>query len=268
MTDFAKKWEILKQEIAHGTGDGVWLLHHASYLLRIDGTLFLVDPVLDAEELHHAESELISVLHAVRFVLLTHLHSDHFDIETIRALKDIPCLWIMPAFMTENERAQLPIDAAKIRFVQSGETLELGNCTISPFDSMHYDWYKGELYGVPETGYMVTVSGKRILLPGDIRSYNEAPPLPETDILFAHVWLGRQMALDAGDNEESEFAAYFARTHAKIVFLTHLYDMGREKCDLWTEEHAHRIAAKLQKMLPNADIRIPSHGVFEKTERE
>ncbi|MCK7483219.1 MAG: MBL fold metallo-hydrolase [Candidatus Moduliflexus flocculans] len=50
-------------------------------------------------------------LPGLSFVLLSHEHSDHFDLELIRQLRGLPVTWVVPEFLLERLRpACLPAE--------------------------------------------------------------------------------------------------------------------------------------------------------------
>ena len=69
--------------------DGILWLGHASFLIRISGTLFLTDPCLRSLPFLKRKTELpfpISDLINIDYVLVSHGHRDHFDIPTVKQI--------------------------------------------------------------------------------------------------------------------------------------------------------------------------------------
>ncbi|MDX5477473.1 MBL fold metallo-hydrolase [Fontibacter flavus] len=75
--------------IFQGNADYLMWLGHATFLMRIDGKVFLVDPLLFDNTFLKRESELpfpIEKLPALDYLLLSHNHRDHLDSKTIKYL--------------------------------------------------------------------------------------------------------------------------------------------------------------------------------------
>ncbi len=260
MIGFEEKWKAIRQELAEGAKDAFWLLHHASYLMRTGGELWLVDPVLSADEHALADEQLAGVLGEVKAIFITHLHGDHYDPRFLKAMRETGAQVIMPDFLTDEQRKAAEECAGSVRYVSPVETVEIGGLQASAFVSLHRDMYGGELHGLDEYGFRVVTAGRIFLFPGDVRSYDKAPPLEYADELFAHVWLGRRSALNFTQTDVDAFCRYFAASKARRIWLAHLYDFGREPSDMWTEEHACLVREGLRVYLPHTEICIPGHG--------
>ena len=63
---------------------------------------------------------------------------------------------------------------------------------------------------MPSTGYLIESDEKRLLLPGDTRTYDTAalPDFGPVDVAFAHVWLGRNAALQTAPPLLEEFCRF------------------------------------------------------------
>jgi hypothetical protein len=58
--------------------------------------------------------ELCRDLHKLSFVLLTHSHKDHLDINLLSALLHLPILWIIPEFILPLIKANVPLHDKQI----------------------------------------------------------------------------------------------------------------------------------------------------------
>ena len=75
----------------NGNEDYLVWLGHASYLIRIDGSVFLTDPLLMDNTFLKRQSDLpfaLSDLPAIDFILLSHNHRDHCDEKSLRFLAE------------------------------------------------------------------------------------------------------------------------------------------------------------------------------------
>lgn len=81
----------LDSTIWKGSDDYLVWLGHATYLFRIDGTVFLTDPLLLDNTFLKRDSDLPFPVHhmpRVDFLLLSHNHRDHCDEKTLRFLAE------------------------------------------------------------------------------------------------------------------------------------------------------------------------------------
>ena len=263
MDDFSKHWASLREELEHGTKDGMCLLHHASYLMRSAGALWIVDPLLDDDEHEEADEEMARLLKDTELVLLSHLHSDHFDERFLELMARTKALIVVPDFTPEESIGRLRAAGGNVRTVTDGDTVDTGHLHVSVFRAMHTDTYMGTTYDIPEYGFRVEANGRNWLFPGDIRDYTAAPELDrDIDEMIAHVWLGRKNARHVTDDYIKLYSGYFAASGAKRYWLTHLYDRVRSVDSMWTNEHAERVKQGILAVQPDADVRAPEHGVW------
>src|SRR5512139_2919174 len=76
-------WSKLIEEWSQpGIEDRVWLMYSASYLFRMGGIPWAMDPVRLIRRLPGApEPDVARDLKGLSFVLLTHRHADHLDLD-------------------------------------------------------------------------------------------------------------------------------------------------------------------------------------------
>ncbi len=237
---------IIAEWKSPGPDDRAWLMYSSNYLFRTGGLRWALDPLTLHWRLPEAQPvDAIHDLEGLSFILLTHRHADHLDLELVRALKDLPALWVIP------KRLLVPVAASglprtKIIVPKPLEALEIEGMKITPFDSAHWETdttCPGRRRGVPETGYLLEFCGKRWLFPGDIRTYdaNELPSMGPVDGLFAHLWLGHGCALNEKPPLLERFCSFCLDLQPKRVVLTHLNEFGRRGDDYWHEGHVHLV---------------------------
>jgi L-ascorbate metabolism protein UlaG (beta-lactamase superfamily) len=183
-------------------------------------------------------------LQDLSFVLLTHDHKDHLDLELIKALAELPIQWVIPDFMTEKIYRETGISPEKVIVPKAMQPLIFQGLTVIPFEGQHLITFAdGTCKGVPEMGYLVECMGKRWLFPGDTRVYDVSrlPKFGEVDLLFAHLWLGHGAALKESEQELDAFCQFCADLHPGEVILTHLEEFGRDANDFIDEEHAKKV---------------------------
>ncbi|MCX6035958.1 MAG: hypothetical protein NTV38_13445, partial [Chloroflexi bacterium] len=108
----------------------------------------------------------------------------------------------------------------------------------------------------------VEMGGKRWLFPGDTRTYDPAglPDLGPVDVLFAHLWLGRAVALQSHPPLLELFCRFCLAFQPRRVILTHLEEWGRQASDFWDIEHAKMAVSVLKKGSPFAANRSCLYG--------
>ncbi len=226
-------------------GDAAWLMYSANYLLRTGGVRWAIDPFSLHGRLPAAlEMNLIRDLEGLEFVLLTHAHKDHLDLDLIAALKDLPITWVVPDFLAPVVQKGAGLRPDQMVIPHLLEPLRLSGITITPFAGQHLvPNPDGTLRGLPELGYLVEYAGRRLLFPGDVRIYDAArfPRFGAVDVLFAHLWLGRGLALEDQPELQQAFCQFCADFHPGRVVITHLHEFGRDAYDFLDEEHVARV---------------------------
>lgn len=235
-----------------GESDRAWLLYSANYLLRTAGVRWALDPLTLRQRLSSAPEVDISALAALDYIVLTHRHADHLDLDLLRRLRDFPARWIVPEFLLDTLRT-LDLPADKLIPARPLQPLRLGALTLTPFDGLHWEadpFRPDGLRGVPAMGYLAGFGGKRWLFPGDTRTY-EAARLPDfgpLDGLFAHLWLGRGRALDDAPPLLDAFCRFCAALRPERIVITHLRELGRNAREYWDETHARKVNAHFEKI--------------------
>ncbi|HNQ93420.1 MAG: MBL fold metallo-hydrolase [Anaerolineales bacterium] len=231
--------------------DRVWLTYSANYLFRTNNIHWAIDPltlhwrIKDAPAVHVAQD-----LSLLSFVLLTHEHQDHLDLDALSALRDLPIKWVVPEFIlskiesTGLRRENIIVPTALTR-------IEFDRIHILPFNGLHWETSpEGDLKGVPAMGYLIECDGKRWLFPGDTRAYDasQLPAFGSVDTVFAHLWLGRSSALLDEPPLLDSFCRFFLDLHPRRLILTHLNEFGRAANDLWNESHAQLICSAFSRI--------------------
>ncbi len=250
-------------KILGGERDGFSLVHSSSYLVNADNTAWAVDFALrTAGKLTDSYEELGEMLRDVRFMLITHGHDDHFEAETVRALRDTDIVWVIPDFLEETAR-NYSIGKENTVLARADEKIEICGFEIMPFEGKHFRKTNGQ--GIESLGYYVTSKkSPSMLFLSDVRDYTEGNISIDgkPDYLFAHVWLGDNVAgKDTLTGEEpKEFAAYMASFEPKNIVLAHLYESGRSKNNMWKLCHAKALSEFIKKENSDITVHIPLNG--------
>jgi len=238
--------------------DRVWLTYSANYLFRTDHIRWAIDPLtLNWRIAGTPKVDVARDLKDLSFVLLTHGHKDHLDLDLLSALRDLPITWIVPEFILSKVMKQAGLPREKIIIPSPLAPIELNGIHILPFDGLHWETTSdGTLRGVPAMGYLIEFNGRRWLFPGDTRNYDASklPLLEPADILFAHLWLGRGSALMEEPPLLDAFCRFFLDLNPRRLVLTHLNEFGRDADDLWDDSHVQRVSSKFNELNPGMSV--------------
>ncbi len=256
-------WSRIIKEWHTPGDDRAWLMYAANYLFRSGEVRWAIDPLrLRQRILSAPEMDIRRDLEALSFILLTHRHADHLDLELVRALKNHPILWVVPAYLLDAILATgLPCE--RIIIPRLMEPIHIHGVTVVPFEGLHWEddpGYPDGCRGIPATGYLLEFNGKRWLFPGDTRTYdaNQLPGFGRLDGLFAHLWLGRGQALKKEPPLLDAFCRFCLALEPKQIVLSHLEEYGRDEDDFWGAEHARKVI----RCLKGFDLNIQAFPVY------
>lgn len=240
--------------------DCAWLTYAANYVFRTAGVRWAIDPLSLPWRIPEAPAvEVGEAFKQCDFIMLTHRHADHLDLDLVVALQRLPIRWVIPEFLLEQVLAAAPLPEERIIVPHSRQAFDLCGVRIVPFDGQHWDELPDageEPKGVPAMGYLVESHGKRWLFPGDTRSYHAEllPRFGPVEALFAHVWLGRGSALIDRPPLLEPFCRFCLALQPKRVILAHLQEFVRAADDFWDSRHAGQITACWQQLAPEIPI--------------
>ncbi len=240
--------------------DAAWLIYSANYLLRTGGIRWAIDPVfMNWRVPETPPGDHASFAEKLEFVLLTHNHADHLDLDLLRTLRNHPITWVVPEAMEAVVVGKGGISKDRIIYPVPMKTMVINGIRVTPFESLHWEPPppgKIEPHGVPEIGYLIEFKGKRWLFPGDIRDYRAKllPKFGEIDVLFAHLWLGRKSALFENPPFVREFCQFCADLEPKKVILAHLDEYGRPADNLWDDHHAELVITQFSQTAPGVPM--------------
>ena len=172
-------------------------VQHASFLLEFGGVTVVTDPVGDvaAYQLNGAVPEL---------VMLTDIHPDHLDIDTLSSLTGSSTVLIAPQVvfdeLTDSLQAQTVVmesgDAHLVVDI-SIEAVPMYNVPDSP-DAFHP---KGR-----GNGYVLEQAGTRIYIAGDTEGTPEMRALDDIEVAFVPMNLPYTMGVEAAADAVLDFA--------------------------------------------------------------
>jgi L-ascorbate metabolism protein UlaG (beta-lactamase superfamily) len=158
-----KKGPLTIQPIFHGTVVFTW-----------DSKTIYVDP--------HGGASVFTGIAPADVVVITDIHGDHFNLETLQALETTNAIYILPQAVADK----LPeVYKKKMVVIGNGETTTQLGITIMATP----------MYNLPETadsrhpkgrgnGYVLTMGGKRVYISGDTEDIPEMRALTNIDIAF------------------------------------------------------------------------------------
>jgi L-ascorbate metabolism protein UlaG (beta-lactamase superfamily) len=235
---------LVSQWNTPGPDDRAWLMYAASYLFSTAGVRWAMDPLNLRCRIPEAPAvDAAAALRDLSFVVLTHRHTDHLDLDLLKDMRDHPARFIVPEFLLPLVQEQAGISASKIVVPEPLRPLDMGPVRLTPFEALHWEKDASRpdgLRGVPSLGYLVEFSGKRWLFPGDTRTYaaGQLPAFGPVDGLFAHLWLGRAQAPHAHPSWMKKFGEFCLALQPRRVVMTHIDDWSRPEEELWMSAHA------------------------------
>jgi L-ascorbate metabolism protein UlaG (beta-lactamase superfamily) len=258
--------DVIAEWCSSGIQEKVWLLYSANYLFRTGNIRWAMDPLsLRCRVPGAPEVDLAQSLAALDFVVLTHRHADHLDIELLKALRHLPIRWIIPEYILLQVQAEVGTIAGQVITPHPLQPIDLNGIRLLPFIGLHWEAApseNGPQHGVPEMGYLVEFNNKRWLFPGDTRDFKAEllPSFGPVDGLFAHLWLGRGCALMEEPPLMDAFCRFCLDLQPKQVILTHLEEFGREADDYWDGRHVEKVISCCKQLTPDLEVKAAYMG--------
>jgi L-ascorbate metabolism protein UlaG (beta-lactamase superfamily) len=254
---------------ASGEEDFAWLMYSSNYLFRTGGVRWAIDPMTLGNRVSEAPVvDFARDLQGLSVVLLTHEHADHLDINLLRRLREFCLHWVIPRELLSLALEEALLHRDRIIVPVLYEPIDVCGLRITPFPGSHWDLSSflaksdNLARGVPSTGYVVEMTPKRWLFPGDTRTYDASMVrgFGPVDAVFAHLWLGRGCALMTSPPLLDEFSRFFVAMRPRKIVVTHLEEFGRSVEDFWTRGHAQLVSRSLRELDPLSDVVVPRLG--------
>lgn len=241
---------------------GIWLLGPANYVIRTE-SLWAVDPMLRHRE---AEKKVLPIVKnafaGIRFILISHLHSDHYSLPFLLEMCVPGVSIVLPDWIGEADLVALKATGASLILAHANMQLQFDGIRVDVLPGCHYDYNRPEK-GVPSLAFQVTTAEKTFLFPGDVRDYEHCRMPVDCDVVFSHVWLGRGCATANREDTALDKYLHFVRAlHPKLLLLTHLYDIRRLEKEQWTYKHALWIKHALQNTEIHVEAPVPGENVI------
>lgn len=187
----------LAESIPNYQVDSLWVLpvKHASHVLEWKNISIYVDPVGGAS--------LYSEFDEPDIILITDIHTDHFDINTIDGLDTSNARIVLPQAVADSMPASyLPI----MDILNNNESVTINNTTIQAIPM--YNIRPEALQYHPQgrgNGYLLDRNGNRVYISGDTEDTAEMRALQNVDAAIVCMNLPYTMSIDSAASAVLEF---------------------------------------------------------------
>jgi L-ascorbate metabolism protein UlaG (beta-lactamase superfamily) len=160
-------------------------VHHASLMLTYKGENFLIDPA----PLDGAQGDAVTAPYRAMpqpdFILITHVHGDHFNVPILQAVAGAKTIIVAPQNVHD---AMPPVLQARTKVMKNGDKSALG---LVPVEAVAmYNITPARLNFHPKgvgNGYVMTFGNKRVYVAGDTEEAPELQHLAKIDLAFIPV---------------------------------------------------------------------------------
>jgi L-ascorbate metabolism protein UlaG (beta-lactamase superfamily) len=201
----ADKLQSPDDRIATAKGDlTIHPIRHATFVMGFDGKTIYVDPVGGTEPFtDHARPDLI---------LITDIHGDHLDADTVAAVTTDKTRIVAPAAVADKLPAELQ---ARTTVLANGKKTTVAGIEIEaiPMYNLTKERLKFHSKG-RGNGYVLTLGGKRVYISGDTEDIPEMRQLEKIDIAFVCMNLPYTMTVQQAADAVRAFKP-------KIVYAYH-----------------------------------------------
>ena len=208
---------------------------HGTLVIEYQDLVYYVDP--------YGGAKVFEGQPKPNFVLITDIHGDHYNPETIAAL-DLTDTWLIaPQAVKDKMTPEMQEKTVVLNNGDSEEAYFDMACKITALP----------MYNLPETddsrhpkgrgnGYILELGGKRIYISGDTEDIPEMRKLKKIDVAFVCMNLPYTMGIDQAASAVSEF-------QPKIVYPYHY--RGTEGLS-----DVAQFKAMVNKTAPKVDVRL------------
>ena len=149
-------------------------LNHATFVMGWDGKTVYVDPVGGASRFEGLARPDV--------ILITDIHGDHLNAETVEAVRTERTVIIAPAAVAEK----LPAAArAKTKVLANGKKITVVGIEVEAIPMYNLTRERLRFHSKGRgNGYVLTVGGKRVYISGDTEDIPEMRKLEKIDVAF------------------------------------------------------------------------------------
>ncbi|MDH7912526.1 MBL fold metallo-hydrolase [Winogradskyella sp. SYSU M77433] len=170
-------------------------IEHATFVLETENDVIYIDPVGGAKAFEGQKRPTL--------VLITDIHGDHLNVETLEGLK----LENIPVVLPEAVSEKIPSTAVTNRKVlNNGETTEINSIDIEaiPMYNLREEALKFHEKG-RGNGYILTINDERIYISGDTEDIPEMRNLTNIDKAFVCMNLPYTMPVESAADAVLDF---------------------------------------------------------------
>jgi L-ascorbate metabolism protein UlaG (beta-lactamase superfamily) len=244
-------------------GDRLTFLGHSAVRLELGGTTLLTDPLLRRRFLHAPRAAPVpgaGILDDVDALLVSHLHMDHLDFPSIRAL-DRGVEAIVPA---GGERVLRRRGFRNVTGLVPGEAARVGAVEVGATEADHDGrrWPVGP--AVEALGFDLRAPGSRVYFAGDTDLFDGMKELgPGIDVALLPIggW-GPRVGRGHLDPERAARAAAMIRPRIVVPIHWGAYlriDLARRRPHLLTDP-PRELAAQVKAVAPGVDVQVLAPG--------
>jgi L-ascorbate metabolism protein UlaG (beta-lactamase superfamily) len=193
------------------TQSGALVVHpinHATFVMQWNGKTIYVDPV--------GGGKRFADLPKPDLVLVTHLHSDHFEPATLEAILPAGARTVLVAPATVAEKLPEALRAkATVKVLANGEKTEAAGIAIEAVPAYNNSPGKEKFHPKGrDNGYLLTIGGKKVYIAGDTEDTAEMRALKGIDVAFLPMNLPYTMSVEKAADAIRQF-------RPKIVYPYH-----------------------------------------------
>jgi len=198
-------------------------IHHASMMLTYKGAHVLIDPA----PLDGAQGDAVTAPYKAMprpdFILVTHIHGDHFNAPILDAVSGPNTVIVAP----QNVRDAMPAALqAMVRVMKNGDKGQLGAIPVEAVAM--YNTTPAKLNFHPKglgNGYVLTFGDKRVYIAGDTEETPELAHLANIDLAFIPANLPYTQTVEAAAKWVKDF-------RPKMVFPYHYRNQDGTTSDM------------------------------------
>ena len=177
---------LLQESTKMPTSDGdleVFPVQHASFVLKWAGRTLYSDPVGGAER--------FKAFPKPDLILITDVHGDHLDPDTVKALTADSTTLVVPAAVAAK------LGGLTCSVLANGAKLQAGGIGIEAIPMYNLTPERKERHVKGRgNGYLLTLGGKRIYISGDTEDTPEMRGLKDVDLAFVCMSLPGNMEVE------------------------------------------------------------------------
>jgi len=201
----------------------------------------VIDPILSSS---YRGQELIpppfepTAIEKADAILITHLHPDHFDAQTIYGITRMTGAKVIAPL---DVIGKLTLPKEKTRSVETGETVSVKSVKIHVIGVGTYKWWDEEKENI---GYrLLTGDGVKLLHPSDSQEYTYAKDATGVDVLFTRIAWGPKRR----ESKKNRMVEFVKETQPKFVIPMHYGTYTSIRAD--PEEIRNEVESEKTKML-------------------